>query len=54
MADVAAVKQEPMVRQRFRPRSWIGWTLVVLSSLAVAGYSLATYAQGSLRMALSV
>ncbi|GAA3443380.1 DUF2306 domain-containing protein [Planomonospora venezuelensis] len=35
--------------RRPHPRSRIGWTWVVLSSLLIAAYSLTSYAQGSLR-----
>ncbi|MEV7230065.1 DUF2306 domain-containing protein [Polymorphospora sp. NPDC051019] len=48
MPDATLTVAPPTGTPRRRPRSRTGWALVTLTSLAVAGYSLALYAQGTL------
>ncbi|WP_449063139.1 DUF2306 domain-containing protein [Planomonospora algeriensis] len=49
MPGVTTAAPGPAPRPRTRPRSRVGWTVVLLTALAITGYSLALYAQGSLR-----
>ncbi|MBG0816105.1 DUF2306 domain-containing protein [Planomonospora sp. ID82291] len=49
MPGVTTAVPGPAPRPRTRPQSRIGWTVVLLSALAIAGSSLALYAQSSLR-----